>query len=263
MKPEVIAQVAHEINRAYCASLGDVSQASWAEAPEWQRQSAMAGVAMHTANPNATPADSHVSWLAEKVAAGWVYGPTKDADKKEHPCCVPYDELPAEQKAKDYLFRAVVHQLLAIAPELTVQFAPEIPPDCIAITYIGRREIFTDRLYGSKLDFAQGQTRALPSDLAKKFLRHADCFTLCDLPAAADALQDNTVLVLERAEKVQKDENKKLDDVQFLRDQIANMDKSTLTTLAKNSYGQDLNQRLSAPKLREQLIALVDQYGPV
>ena len=35
----------------------------------------------------------------------------KDAERKEHPCCVPYDALPVEQKTKDYLFRAVVHAL--------------------------------------------------------------------------------------------------------------------------------------------------------
>lgn len=44
-------------------------------------------------------------------AAGWKYGPVKDPERKEHPCFVPYDGLPPEQRAKDYLFRAVVHQL--------------------------------------------------------------------------------------------------------------------------------------------------------
>ena len=32
--------------------------------------------------------------------------------KKEHPCFVPYEELPTEQKAKDFLFRGVVHALV-------------------------------------------------------------------------------------------------------------------------------------------------------
>lgn len=100
-----IARVAHEINRAYCASLGDVSQPAWEDAPEWQKASALVGVDMHLAKPDATPEQSHESWLAQKTAEGWKFGPVKDAEKKEHPCCVPYAELPAEQKAKDYLFR--------------------------------------------------------------------------------------------------------------------------------------------------------------
>ena len=111
MTVEQIAEVCHETNRAYCATLGDNSQTTWAEAPEWQRTSAVNGVRFHLDNPNAKPSHSHESWLAEKEASGWKYGPVKDAEKKEHPCFVPYDELPPEQKAKDALFIGVVHAL--------------------------------------------------------------------------------------------------------------------------------------------------------
>lgn len=106
-----IAKVAHEINRAYCEALGDTSQPTWEQAPNWQRDSAINGVRFHLENPNASPSHSHESWLAEKAATGWKYGPVKDPEAKEHPCFVPYDELPVEQRAKDYLFRAVVHVL--------------------------------------------------------------------------------------------------------------------------------------------------------
>lgn len=123
-----IARVAHEINRAYCASLGDTSQPAWEDAPEWQKNSALVGVDMHLAKPDATPEQSHESWLAQKLAEGWKHGPVKDAEKKEHPCCVPYADLPAEQKAKDYLFRGVVHALKAIEPaQAVVSVAPAIP----------------------------------------------------------------------------------------------------------------------------------------
>lgn len=108
---ETIACVAHEINRAYCSSLGDNSQLRWEEAPAWQRESAIAGVCFHLNNPTATPADSHASWLELKRVEGWSYGPVKDAAAKTHPCFLPYDELPQAQRTKDYLFRAVVHQL--------------------------------------------------------------------------------------------------------------------------------------------------------
>src|SRR5574343_725265 len=105
----VIARFAHEINRAYCSSLGDDTQPRWEDAPEWQRNSAIAGVCFHLDNPQATPADSHASWLELKRAEGWKYGPVKDPAAKLHPCMVPYDELPQAQRTKDYLFRAVVH----------------------------------------------------------------------------------------------------------------------------------------------------------
>ena len=103
-----IAKKCHEINRAYCAALGDTSQLPWDQAPEWQRQSAINGVQFHIEHPDAGPDASHNSWLEEKRSAGWKFGPVKDADKKEHPCFVLYDQLPAEQKAKDYLFKQTV-----------------------------------------------------------------------------------------------------------------------------------------------------------
>lgn len=111
MKVEQIARIAHEVNRAYCQSIGDDSQPTWESAPEWQRKSAINGVEYHIANPNAGPDHSHLEWMREKEADGWKYGPVKDASKKEHPCFLPYDQLPREQKAKDYVFRAVVHAL--------------------------------------------------------------------------------------------------------------------------------------------------------
>ena len=38
-------------------------------------------------------------------------GPVKNPDAREHPCLVPFDALPLEQKVKDYLFRSVVSAL--------------------------------------------------------------------------------------------------------------------------------------------------------
>lgn len=111
MSPAQIAAVCHETNRAYCAALGDNSQPAWADAPEWQRTSAIKGVEFHLANPGSPPSRSHEEWLKEKEATGWKYGPVKDPEKKEHPCFVPYDQLPPEQRIKDSLFIAVVDAL--------------------------------------------------------------------------------------------------------------------------------------------------------
>ena len=111
MNNEQIARVAHEANRAYCVSLGDNSQPAWDDAPEWQKASALLGVQFHLDNPTARPADSHNSWLNQKIADGWKYGEVKDAVAKTHPCFLPYEDLPAAQQAKDKLFIAVVRAL--------------------------------------------------------------------------------------------------------------------------------------------------------
>lgn len=117
MIAEDIARVAHEVNRAYCEAIGDNSQPVWESAPDWQKQSTVVGVYFHLTNPNATPEASHEIWLAQKEAEGWKYGPVKNPEAKEHPCFVPYAELPENQKAKDYLFRGVVHALRHLVTE--------------------------------------------------------------------------------------------------------------------------------------------------
>ena len=111
MQREEIARVCHEVNRAYCEALGDLSQPTWENAPDWQRDSAAMGVDLHLDNPNAGPEASHESWMAQKVADGWKYGETKDPEAKTHPCMVPFADLPQVQQAKDFIFRAVVHAL--------------------------------------------------------------------------------------------------------------------------------------------------------
>lgn len=108
---ESIAKVCHEANRAYCQSIGDNSQLPWEEAAAWQRESAIKGVEYALTNPDAPASAQHEAWLKDKLADGWKYGPVKDAEKKEHPCCVPYEELPVEQQKKDALFKAVVAAL--------------------------------------------------------------------------------------------------------------------------------------------------------
>lgn len=108
--PINIARVCHEVNRAYCAALGDTSQLPWEDAPDWQRESARMGAVLHMTE-DVGPEASHRAWMGHKLADGWIYGPIKNPDIKTHPCLVPFNELPVEQQAKDFIFRAVVHAL--------------------------------------------------------------------------------------------------------------------------------------------------------
>jgi len=105
---DLIAHICHEANRAYCQSLGDDSQLPWPKAPTWQKESARKGVELHLSGNHWAPA-SHESWMKEKLEQGWVYGETKDPDKKTHPCLVAFGDLPQAQQIKDHVFRSVVH----------------------------------------------------------------------------------------------------------------------------------------------------------
>jgi hypothetical protein len=112
MNVEQIAEVCHEANRAYCATIGDAFQPAWLDAPAWQKDSARKGVEFHleelAAGGTPKPEASHENWLKEKVADGWVYGEKKDPEAKTHPCCVPYQDLSRDQQRKDYIFIAIV-----------------------------------------------------------------------------------------------------------------------------------------------------------
>lgn len=111
MIPANIAEICHEANRVYCSSLGDDTQTLWEVAPDWQKESVVEGVRFHLANPEATPEDSHKEWLKNKESEGWRYGKIKDVQKLEHPCMVPYYDLPNDQKVKDKLFLGIVNIL--------------------------------------------------------------------------------------------------------------------------------------------------------
>lgn len=111
MKISDIAKVCHEANRAFCEGLGDSSQVPWEEAPDWQIESCIDGVKFHLDNPELSDSASHNNWLVYKAREGWKYGPVKDEVKKEHPCMVPFRDLPEEQQAKDALFACIVRAL--------------------------------------------------------------------------------------------------------------------------------------------------------
>jgi len=53
--------------------------------------------------------NTHENWAIERKKEGWKYGHKRDDRKKEHPCLVPYENLPESEKEHD---RIVVKELL-------------------------------------------------------------------------------------------------------------------------------------------------------
>ncbi|MDD4852985.1 MAG: RyR domain-containing protein [Acinetobacter towneri] len=297
MKTISIAMMCHAINAAYCQSMGDDSQPNWEDAPDWQRNSAIAGVEMHLANPDATPEQSHESWYKVKEAEGWKYGEVKDMEKKEHPCFLPYEELPDEQKAKDYLFRTTVHLVkhlpdpedyLALSAEVVnlrqkvehqknvaINTATITPTNVVqksagvSIQYIGNKSLYTDHLYESALTFEQGQVRSIPSDLATKFLKHPEFTRYEGEPesisgeSTEQGLDDDTSSILNRSKEKQQEEidkeNKILDEIET----IGKMTKAGLVQYALEKYEQKLSPQKNLDELKESVTQMIHQYGVV
>jgi len=46
-------------------------------------------------------ANAHDLWAAQRLADGWSYGVSRDDVNKQHPCLVPYDQLPDAEKEYD------------------------------------------------------------------------------------------------------------------------------------------------------------------
>ncbi len=45
--------------------------------------------------------NAHDLWAKLRLHEGWHYGPKRDDSKKEHPCLVPYEDLPESEKQYD------------------------------------------------------------------------------------------------------------------------------------------------------------------
>lgn len=43
----------------------------------------------------------HEVWAETRISQGWVYGEQRNDELKTHPCIVPYEELPEEEKEYD------------------------------------------------------------------------------------------------------------------------------------------------------------------
>ncbi len=43
----------------------------------------------------------HEVWAQNRLNDGWRYGPVRDDANKHHPCLVPYEELPENEKEYD------------------------------------------------------------------------------------------------------------------------------------------------------------------
>lgn len=45
--------------------------------------------------------NTHEVWAQQRFAEGWKYGAARNDERKEHPCLVPYEDLPEAEKEYD------------------------------------------------------------------------------------------------------------------------------------------------------------------
>jgi len=119
----------------------------------------------------------------------------------------------------------------------------------IPIKYIGKRDSYTDGLYGTRITWNRGDTKDVPDEIAAKMLKHPDQYV------SGKAKDSAPVEIAKPHVKYTEDELK------AARDSIANMEKDSLIDFAMTHYRQHIDKRKSTEKLRIEVTNMVDQFG--
>lgn len=122
------------------------------------------------------------------------------------------------------------------------------------VKYVGRRPIYVEGAYGSKLVFTTGETKLVPGDLAAKLLMHPDVYVLGDVVTSPG-------FALEEPDARASTEQDQEGTLQDIRDAINIMDKDALEQFARFHFKVDIDKRRSAAHLRQLVTQMVDQYG--
>lgn len=73
----------------------------------------------------------HNTWMQERLRQGWSYGPERNDARKEHPCLVPYAELPESEKVIDLkTAESAITSLLAHGYEI-IPKSTTLEPACL------------------------------------------------------------------------------------------------------------------------------------
>ncbi len=116
----------------------------------------------------------------------------------------------------------------------------------ISIKYVGKRPEYTDGTYGTGIHFVQGESRMVPADKARLFLRHPDVY----VPG-----EENTDVAFVPVASTEDD------DVQDVRDTLAIMDKDALSVYAKTHFQIKIDKRKDVGILRSEVTGMVDRFG--
>ncbi len=80
---------------------------------------------------------THDNWVRQRLADGWTHGQRRDDLLKEHPCIVPYDDLPESEKEYDRkISLGVVQGMLALGYRVDPPARPALSgPACTLLAY--------------------------------------------------------------------------------------------------------------------------------
>lgn len=114
---EDIARLVVNTNADYSKALGE-QYTYWDETTTEVKNSIIRGV-ISALRYNPTPEQNHQNFLDDRIKDGWTYGPEKNVGLKTHPDMVPFELLPTDQKAKNFIFLSLVQSLKSKLPAVS------------------------------------------------------------------------------------------------------------------------------------------------
>lgn len=95
-----------------------------------QRNSVKRGIASMLKHKRLTPENAHFEFYDLMTKEGWSYGPAYNADRKEHPALLAWEDLSELQKTTHIIFHSVVrgfqHIVIRDMPEELHQMAADV-----------------------------------------------------------------------------------------------------------------------------------------
>ena len=68
----------------------------------------------------------HDVWARQRLNDGWTWGPARDDAQKQHPCLVPYAELPESEKQYDRVVAfGTLKAIIALGYQIEIETSPE------------------------------------------------------------------------------------------------------------------------------------------
>ncbi len=104
-----ICKLCHDANNELMVANGETPCGDWDTLDDHLKQMTRDSVSVIIDNPSITAEDIHNTWMDNKRRDGWVYGATKDANKKTHPLMIPFADMNAIDKSKDQSFIDIVN----------------------------------------------------------------------------------------------------------------------------------------------------------
>jgi hypothetical protein len=107
-----IARMLHVVTNALKEANNEPVLPDWDQLDEENKEFSRESVVSILSGEVTTAEQEHNRWAASKMAAGWVYGPVRDNDRKIHPMLVGFHDLSAIQQAKDLVRFAIVFEMV-------------------------------------------------------------------------------------------------------------------------------------------------------